>query len=127
MSDQCCAGIQQLIFNNLTITIPAIIGMNCMESHCPVGLMLRGEKSNSSALNVASLRVTCVNSRSSQPSPYLSFQSPGTHRMGDGSIYLDYASETFLSSTTQCPREQHYSIQWQIQVFNCRNNSCTQD
>ena len=81
--------------------------MNCMESHYPLGLMLRGEKSNSSVLNVASLRVTCVNSKSPQPSPYRSFQSPGTHRMGDGSIYPDYASETFLSSTTQCPRQQY--------------------
>jgi hypothetical protein len=31
-----------------------MIDMNCMESHYPLGLMLRGDKSNSSALNVGS-------------------------------------------------------------------------
>ena len=53
--------------------------------HCLLGLMLRGEKSISLALNVGS----------HPPSPYRAFQSL------QGALYPDYASETFLSSTAQ--------------------------
>ena len=71
-----------------TLTL-AIIEVN-LEGLCyPLGLVLRGEKSSSSALNVGSV----------PPSPYRSFQSL------QGALYPDYASETFLRSTTQCPRQ----------------------
>ena len=71
--------------------IPAILNVDIGELYYPLSLVLRGEKSNSSALNVGSV----------PPSPYRSLQSL------QGALYPDYASETFLSSTTQCPRQQY--------------------
>jgi hypothetical protein len=72
-----------------------------MELYYPLGLVLRGEKSVSSALNVGSV----------PPSPYRSFQS------FQGALYPDYALETFLSSTTQCPRGQHNSHNRNVRGF----------
>jgi hypothetical protein len=84
--------------------IPAILKVNIEELYYPLSLMLRGEKSNSSALNVGSV----------PPSPYRSFQSL------QGALYPDYASETFLSSTTQYPSRVNNSSK---KMFNCRCNS----